>query len=310
MFLKIPCFSKYVFFKILCFPKYVFLKIPCFPKHVFFKNPCFQKTRDFKNPCFIYYKYNLVLNVWQTYMATQQDVWQTAMAKQQDVLARHCVVIELHRADEERILKYLYEHVYSYQWILREDKEIGMVRLCVWWREGDYKQFSTSPLRSFLKRLKNKAGYEKMSISKTLTTKEGVHVLCNGDLQCISKYYAEGPLYVYLREVLSLEPPQMVESSPRKEKCNHILQMASSLDMSTKLDLLQKFTSTIVPQVKRELDFYQRVPEEKPCILPDPPSPLITEPGSPCSIPRSIPIVSELDVFLPTFPSSPRSESY
>ena len=238
----------------------------------------------------------LVLNVCQTIMATQQDV-----------LARHCVVVELHQADEERVLKYLYEHVYSYQWILREDKETGMVRLCIWWREGDYKQFCTTPLRSFLKRLKNKAGYEKMSISKTLTTKAGVHALCNGDLQCISKYYAEGPLYMYLREVLSLEPPQMVESSPKKEKCNHILQMASSLDMSTKLDLLQKLASRIVPQVKRELDFYQRAPEEKPYILPDPPSPLITEPGTPV---HSIPIVSELDVFLPTFPSSLRTESY
>ena len=209
---------------------------------------------------------------------------QTVMATQQDVLARHCVIIELHRADEERILRYLYEHVYSYQWILREDKETGMIRLCIWWREGDYKQFSTSPLRSFLKRLKNKAGYEKMSISKTLTTKEGVHGLCNGDLQCISKYYAEGPLYMYLREVLSLDPPQMVESSPKKEKCNYILQMVSSLDMSTKLDLLQKFTSSIVPQVKRELDFYQSVPEEKPpYILPNPPSPLFTDPGNPPS---------------------------
>ena len=39
--------------------------------------------------------------------------------------------------------------------------------------------------------------------------------------------------------------------------------MTSNLDMSTKLDLLQKFASTIVPQVKRELDFYQRPPEEE-----------------------------------------------
>ena len=226
------------------------------------------------------------------------------MATQQDVSARHCVIIQLHQTDEERILKYLYEHVHVYSWILREDKEIGMVRLCVWWRESDYKLFSTSPLRSFLKRLKNKAGYEKISISKPLTTKAGVHALCNGDLQCISKYYAEGPLYMYLREVLSLELSQTVESSPKKEKCNHILQMASSLDMSTKLDLLQKFTSSIVPQVKRELDFCQRAPEEKTYILPNPPSPLITEPGTPRPI-HSIPIVSELDVFLPTFPSSP-----
>ena len=132
------------------------------------------------------------------------------MATQQDVSARHCVIIQLSCCTEERILKYLYEHVHVYSWILREDKEIGMVRLCVWWRESDYKQFSTSPLRSFLKRLKNKAGHEKISISKPLTTKEGVHGLCNGDLQCISKYYTEGLLYKYLREVLSLKLSQTV----------------------------------------------------------------------------------------------------
>ena len=232
------------------------------------------------------------------------NVYQTAMATKQDVSARHCVIIQLPCCDEEAILKYLYEHVHVYSWILREDKEIRMIRLCVWWRETDYEQFSTSPLRSFLKRLKKKqgkAGYEKMSISRTLTTNEGVHVLCNGDLQCISKYYTEGLLYKYLREVLSLELSLKVESSPTKEKCNHILQMTSGLDISTKLDLLQKFASTIVPQVKRELDFYQCPPkEEKPYILPNPPSPsssLTTEPGTPHPI-HSIPIVSDLDVFL------------
>ena len=231
-----------------------------------------------ENPVVLYYKYMLVLNAYQIVMATQQDI-----------SARHCVIIQLPCCDEEAILKYLYEHVHVYSWILREDKETEMVRLCVWWREIEYEQFSTSPLRSFLKWLKKKQvktgkeEYEKMSISRTLTTNQGVHALCNGDLQCISKYYTEGLLYKYLREVLSLELSQKVESFPTKEKCNHILQMTSSLDMSTKLDLLQKFTSTIVPQVKRELDFYQWPPEEKHYILPNPPSPLIPDPGNPPS---------------------------
>ena len=208
----------------------------------------------------------------------------------QDVLSRHCVIIELELVDEERIVKYLYEHVYSYNWILREDKEAGKVRLCVWWREDECRQFCTTPLRSFLKRLKNKAGYDKIIISRTLTTEGGVQTLCNGVLDCISKYYVEGPLYVYLRELLS----------PEKEKCNRILQMVSTLDMSAKLDLLQKFTSSLVPQVKQQLDVH--LPEEKPYVLPDSPSPLITEHGSLCSVP----IVSELDVFL----ASPHPETY
>ena len=233
-----------------------------------------------------------------------RNVRQSVMATQKDVLFRHYVIIELQRANEERILKYLYEHVYSYQWILREDKETESICLCVWWRENECRLFCTSPLRSFLKRLKNNAGYEKIRISRTLTTKEGIDTLCNDDLGCISKYYAEGPLYVYLREVLLLEDPPMVELSPEKEKCNRILQMASTLYMPAKLDLLQKFTSALVPQINQQLD------TSKPYILPDPPSPLITEP--PDSPTHPIPIISEFDPFLPsTFPPSPsKSETY
>ena len=205
---------------------------------------------------------------------TARNVRQSVMATQKDVLFNHCVIIELHRADEERILKYLYEHVYSYQWILREDKETESIRLCVWWRENECKLFCTSPLQSFLKRLKNNAGYEKINISRTLTTKEGIDTLCNDGLVCISKYYAEGPRYV---------------------KC---------CEDPAKLDLLQKFTSALVPQINQQLD------TSKPYILPDPPSPLITEP--PDSPTHPIPIISEFDPFLPpTFPPSPsKSEPY
>ena len=69
---------------------------------------------------------------------------------------KRCVIIELELVDKERIVKYLNEHVYSYNWILRDDVENRKVRLCVWWREYEHKLFSVTPLRSFLKRLKNK----------------------------------------------------------------------------------------------------------------------------------------------------------
>ena len=116
---------------------------------MFSKNPCFKtETRVFYN-----IKYNLVLGVHQAAMATR------------DVLSRYYVVIELDLVDEERIVKYLYEHDYSYNWILREDKEAEKVRLYIWWREGDCSRFCATPLRSFLKRLKNKVGYEKIIIS-------------------------------------------------------------------------------------------------------------------------------------------------
>ena len=242
---------------------------------------------------------------------------QAAMDEQtaQGVLSRHCVIIELERTDQERIVKYLYEHVYSYNWLLREDKGDGKIRLCVWWREDCYRQFCTSPLRSFLKRLKNKAGYDKINISKQLTTKEGVHAFGDGVLGGISKYYAEGPLYIYLRDLLSLESSPIETYSPEKEKSNRILQTASTLSMPAKLDLLQKFASLLVPEVKQKLEDKPQVPEveqklqTESHIIPEPPSPLITEPGTP--LPPSNPMVSEHDVFLPsTFPPSPLQSDY
>ena len=225
-------------------------------------------------------------------------VYQAVMASQ-----KHCVVITLQLVDEERIVKYLYEHVYSYNWILKQEREAKKVRICVWWREDEYRQFCITPLRSFLKRLKNKAMYDKMDISKMMTTNEGVQAVCQGVLGSISKYYLEAPLYPYLRKLLSFEPPQSGEISDirtnQKEKCNLILQMVAGLDIPSKLGMLQKFTSIIVPQVKQELRQYQHESERNP------PSPLITEPGSPLSNP----IVSELpDPFLPDF--SELSESY
>ena len=166
----------------------------------------------------------------------------------------HCVVIELERVDEGQILKYLYQHVYSYNWILKEDEETDKVRVCVWWREEDYRQFCTTPLRSFLKRLKNKAVYDSIKISKRISTEEGIQTVCKGVRGSISKYYLEAPLYPYLRGLLSVDPPgiEEQESNPYT-KCNRILKMVDTLDISTKLDLLQKITTAVVPQVNQRL---------------------------------------------------------
>ena len=235
---------------------------------------------------------------------------QAAMDEQttQGVLSRRCIIIELERTDQEQIVKYLHEHVYSYNWLLREDKGDEKIRLCVWWREDCYRRFCTSPLRSFLKRLKNKGGY--VNISRELTTKEGVHAFGEGILGGITKYYAEGPLYIYLRDLLSLESSPIETYSPEKEKCNRILQTASTLSMPAKLDLLQNFASLLVPEVKQKLEDKPQVPEveqklqDESHIIPEPPSPLITEPGTP--LPPFNPMISEHDVFLPsTFPPSP-----
>ena len=238
-------------------------------------------------------------------------VYQTVMASHQPMSMRHCVVITLELVDEDRIVKYLHEHVYSYNWILKENRETNKVQICVWWREDEYRQFCTTPLRSFLKRLKNKAQYAKMDISRIMTTDEGVQIVCQGVPGSISKYYLEEPLYPYLRELISFGFRQNSEFSrnrtDRKGKCNLILQMVAPLDNLTKINLLQRLAMSILPQVSQQLQLFE---DENAYILPDPPSPLVTEPPDSPTYP--IPIVSEFDPFLPpTCPPSPsKSETY
>ena len=223
-------------------------------------------------------------------------------------LQLHCVVIELELVDEERILKYLYEHVYSYNWILREDKEAKKARICVWWREEEYKRFCTTPLRSFLKRLKIKAGYDKIPISREMTTEEGVQTMCNGALHCISKYYLEDPLYPYLREVLSFDPPENAEftrdRTTQNEKRDLILRIVGTLDISTKLDVLQRITAATVPAVKHMLHINKWVSE----VNENPPSPLITHAGE-SSQPEMEQNFPFEDPFFPPFPPSSYSVS-
>ena len=117
-----------------------------------------------------------------------------------------CVVIELGRADEWQLLQYLSERVYCYNWILKGNEEGSRVRVCVWWRK-DYKQFSTTPLRSFLKRLKDRTVFEVPKVSGRMRTEEGVQRVCKGVCGSISKYYLEEPLYTHLRGLLSVETP-------------------------------------------------------------------------------------------------------
>ena len=105
-----------------------------------------------------------------------------------------CVVIELERSDEGCLVKYLYKHVCSYNWILKEVEETDKIRVCVWWREEKYRLFSTTPLRSFLKRVNNKMSVDTVKISKKISTEEGVQRVCKGAPASISKYYLEAPL--------------------------------------------------------------------------------------------------------------------
>ena len=209
-------------------------------------------------------------------------------------LQRKCVVITLNLVDEERIVKYLYEHIYSYNWILKGDRAAGKVRICVWWREDEYKLFSITPLRSFLKRLKLKTKYDKIDITRTMSTDDGVQKVCQGERDSISNYYLEGPLYPRLRELLAFglsqnpefDHDRIVHNRIEKDgKVNLIFQIMASLDICTKINLLQKLAASILPEVN-QLQHY---------ILPHPPSPLCTEPPSSllCTEPPSSPLCIE-----------------
>ena len=204
-----------------------------------------------------------------------------------------CVVIELERSDEGCLVKYLYEHVCSYNWILKEVEETDKIRVCVWWREEKYRLFSTTPLRSFLKRVNNKMSVDTVKISKKISTEEGVQRVCKGAPASISKYYLEAPLYPYLRGLLSVDLPPVGElpsdrtgraSFPElpsdridtNTKINFILKTVDTLDISTKLELLQKIATTVAVQVKK-LEKVEKL--EKRLSEVDPPSPLSTHAG-------------------------------
>mgnify|MGYP002803436520 CR=1 FL=1 len=59
-----------------------------------------------------------------------------------------CVVIELGSQDEIPLLRYLTKNKEQYNWIFGETDK---TRACVWWMKNV--EFSTTPLRSVLKRL-------------------------------------------------------------------------------------------------------------------------------------------------------------
>ena len=86
-----------------------------------------------------------------------------------------------------------------------------------------------------------------------MTTEEGVQTVCNGALECISKYHLEEPLYHHLPNVLFV-PPQNPETSrdrtTRNEKHEHIHGSVTLKDISAKLDDLQRITATILAAVK------------------------------------------------------------
>ena len=134
-----------------------------------------------------------------------------------------CVVIELGLAGEEYLLNYLLARKGDYNWVLKEsDEDPSKVKVCVWWRRD--KEFFNTPLRSFLKRLKNKRVFDphtpdpfkavcEPKISGKISTEKGVQLVCKRVPGSITKYHLEMPLYPCLSGLLPGAPPYPIEDS-------------------------------------------------------------------------------------------------
>ena len=123
-----------------------------------------------------------------------------------------CVVIELELSVEDRFINYLSTRKDDYNWILRESMEDSTkVKACVWWRRD--KEFFHTPLRSFLKRLKNKCVFQP-KISMKMPAEMGVRSVCKGIPATITKYHLQPSLYLTFWRLLQATPPEAPLPTP------------------------------------------------------------------------------------------------
>ena len=92
-----------------------------------------------------------------------------------------CVLFEFSGSNQEKqnVLKYLEKNDQIYNWIVTESNKI---RALIWWK-GNV-QFSVTPLRSFLKRLKRKI--PDLEISRKMSTRDGVMRVFDGNVPVLS----------------------------------------------------------------------------------------------------------------------------
>ena len=193
--------------------------------------------------------------------------------------ASRCVVIEFDGTGQEPLIRYLSKNSLSYNWIVTAFDDF-ITRVCVWWAKNV--EFSTTPLRSFLKRFKNKMTIDSyFKISRKMSTQEGVRKVYGGNgpamltldaLQRSSIYYLTSPVREHVIG-LQLQEPNNEEPNNEEEPTNEEIKV----DDSTKLDLLLKITTRIATQVKKlsQLDALQPVIEPNE-VMEDTPSLLIT----------------------------------
>ena len=134
-----------------------------------------------------------------------------------------------------------------------------------------------------------------IKIFPKMSTDEGVQKVCKGIPASISKYHLEAPLYPYLKPLLSIDHSTTGEtpSNTPNPKLDFIFKTIETLDMSTKVELLQKIARTVAVQTKK---LEKRLSE----VNGNPPSPLSTHTGeSTCSSLLDEPKMEEMEPLFP-----------
>ena len=92
-----------------------------------------------------------------------------------------CVLFEFSGSNQEKqiVLRYLEKNDQIYNWVVTE---LNKIRALIWWNGN--MQFSVTPLRSFLKRLKRKI--PDLEISRKMSTRDGIMRVFNGNVPILS----------------------------------------------------------------------------------------------------------------------------
>ena len=186
-----------------------------------------------------------------------------------------CVVIEIESQNEIPLLRYLRKNEKLYNWLFGEADK---TQVCVWWMKNV--EFSKTPLRSFLKRLKSKtikeSGRSHLKISRKMSTKDGITkvysilnlyaqygVLRNNSRNTLDYVHLDKSVREVIIEEFSLfsnDPgsSEREEETEIKEPDSKIKEPkieepkidSNKANISTKLDLMM----TIITEVKKLLE--------------------------------------------------------
>ena len=175
-----------------------------------------------------------------------------------------CVVFEFNGANQEKetLLRYLEKNDQIYNWIVTE---LDKIRACIWWK-GNV-QFSVTPLRSFLKRLKRKI--PDLEISRKIPTREGVMRVFDGNVPVLSNINVLQRNSIFhlinpVREHVLREQYKRLKKSPPEEpaplKVDDPPSTVSDEEFKCfkyKVNLLARVTARIVDEVKELSQFLQ-----------------------------------------------------